>query len=103
MGPRSAVRPSVALPLWPRNAVLGGGECMRAPPLGPSVELCMGPRNSVLGGGSACGHRRWSFGGAPIWGYETWFWVGEAHASHATGDFDGAPYGATKHVKDAPK
>eukprot|EP00959_Pyramimonas_sp_CCMP1952_P455340 9471409-Pyramimonas_sp.AAC.1 len=69
---------SVELPMGPRGAAaLGGGERMRAVPLGPSMELRMGPRSAVLR-------------------VEMPNWVCGTHTGGPTGGFGGAPYGATK-------
>eukprot|EP00959_Pyramimonas_sp_CCMP1952_P247629 5176633-Pyramimonas_sp.AAC.1 len=64
---------------------------MRTPPVGPSVEPPRGPRNFVLGGKTHANTATRAFGGAPIWGHESLYWMGETHASTATWALRGAP------------
>eukprot|EP00959_Pyramimonas_sp_CCMP1952_P393608 8247378-Pyramimonas_sp.AAC.1 len=69
----------------------------------------MGPRIAVLGGGTACEIRHWDLRLSILWGHEqlwssAWcheamYWVGEKHASSATGIFVGAPCGVTKRAR----
>ena len=67
----------------------------------------MWPRNAVLAGGDARGLRHWdlrcsSYGATKrVRGVPNW--VAGTHVSAATGVFGGAPYGATKRVRGVPR
>eukprot|EP00959_Pyramimonas_sp_CCMP1952_P176998 3699442-Pyramimonas_sp.AAC.1 len=56
----------------------------------------MWPRSAVLDGGDACGHRHWGLRWSSLCGHEALCWVGETHVGTATVALGGAPYGATK-------
>eukprot|EP00959_Pyramimonas_sp_CCMP1952_P137112 2869200-Pyramimonas_sp.AAC.1 len=59
----------------------------------------MMPRSAVLGLADAYGQSgpTGAFGGAPIWGRETLYWVWRTHAGTAAGAFGGAHDGAMEH------
>eukprot|EP00959_Pyramimonas_sp_CCMP1952_P344279 7210675-Pyramimonas_sp.AAC.1 len=69
---------------------------MRTPPLRPSVKLPMGPQSAVQREGTACERSNWGLRWNSLWGHETLYWVGEAHANAAIGAFGGAAYRATR-------
>eukprot|EP00959_Pyramimonas_sp_CCMP1952_P142985 2993332-Pyramimonas_sp.AAC.1 len=87
---RLCISSSVKLPMGPRSAALGGGERMRAVPLGATVELPMGPRNAVLGklGVCACvGRTRTVPTKRCIGSVKMPNWISRTHADGPTGGF----------------
>ena len=114
--------------MWPRNAVLGGGDtcelrhcglrwsslwghetlswaggdACELRHLGPSVELPTGPRNAVLGGGDACGLRHCDLRRSSLWVHEKCEGCAEMGGGDACElrhlDLRRSSYGATKRV-----
>ena len=72
-------------------------------------ETCEG--RAEMGVRGACGRLHWGLRWSSLWGHETcegcaemgMRWAGRTHAVGATGAFGGAPDGATKRVRGAPK
>eukprot|EP00959_Pyramimonas_sp_CCMP1952_P056998 1190025-Pyramimonas_sp.AAC.1 len=60
-----------------------------------------------MGVGDACGRWYWGLRWDSLWGHETREGCADmgfgAHVDGSSGASDGAPYGATKHVKGVPK
>eukprot|EP00959_Pyramimonas_sp_CCMP1952_P081770 1708078-Pyramimonas_sp.AAC.1 len=53
----TAIEAVGGVPYGTTKRCTGWGNRKRTTPLRPSVELPMEPRNIVLGGGTTCGHR----------------------------------------------